>query len=165
MTLDFSKPGKVAVMMKDYMLKMLEELPPDMDGIAATSAAEHLFDIDISKKVPLNEEQSIMFHHYVAKLLFLCKRACPDIQTAVAFLSTLVKEPDIHDYKKLARAMRYLRGTINLSLVLQADNITSIKWWIDCAFGIHPDLRSHTGGTMSLGKGSVYSASSTETKY
>ena len=51
-----------------------------MDGIAAAPAVEHLFDIDVSKKVQLNEEQSIMFHHYVAKLLFLCKQACPDIK-------------------------------------------------------------------------------------
>ena len=86
-------------------MKMLEELPPDMDGIATTPVAEHLFDIDVSKKVPLNEEQSIMFHHYVAKLLFLCKQACPDIKTAMAFLSTCVKESDIHDYKKLARVI------------------------------------------------------------
>ena len=33
-----------------------------------------------------------MFHHNVAKLLFLCKRAQPDIQTSVAFLCTRVKE-------------------------------------------------------------------------
>jgi Reverse transcriptase (RNA-dependent DNA polymerase) len=159
MTLDFSNQGKVVVSMKDYVINMLKELPQDMEGIAATPAAEHLFDVDISKKLPLNEDQSIKFHHYVAKLLFLCKQAHPDIQTAVAFLSTRVKEPDMHDYKKLARVMWYLQGTIDLSLVLEADNVTTIKWWVDGAFGVHPDLRSHTGGTMSLGKGSVYSTS------
>jgi hypothetical protein len=34
-----------------------------------------------------------------------------------------------------------------------------VKWWIDASFAVHPDMRSHTGNTMSLGKGSVYSTS------
>lgn len=34
-----------------------------------------------------------------------------------------------------------------------------IYWWIDASYGVHPDMRSHTGATMSLGKGSVYSSS------
>jgi hypothetical protein len=36
----------------------------------------------------LDKVQADMFHHNVAKLLFLCKRARPDKQTAVAFLCT-----------------------------------------------------------------------------
>jgi len=31
--------------------------------------------------------------------------------------------------------------------------------WVDAAFAVHNDMRSHTGATMSLGKGSVYSTS------
>jgi len=34
-----------------------------------------------------------------------------------------------------------------------------IKWWIDASFAVHPDMRSHTGATMSLGKGSPISLS------
>jgi hypothetical protein len=30
---------------------------------------------------------------------------------------------------------------------------------VDGAFAVHPDMKSHTGGTMTLGQGSVYSAS------
>jgi hypothetical protein len=63
-----------------------------------------------------------MFHHNDAKLLFLCKRARPDIQTAVSFLCTRVKSPDVDEYKKLRRVMQYLRHTIDLSLTLEADN-------------------------------------------
>jgi len=50
--------------------------------------------------VKLSEKDAQFFHHYMAKLLFLCKRARPDIHTAVAFLSTRVKNPDTDDYKK-----------------------------------------------------------------
>jgi len=34
-----------------------------------------------------------------------------------------------------------------------------IKWWVDASFAVHKDLKSHTGGTMLLGKGLVYSTS------
>lgn len=31
-----------------------------------------------------------------------------------------------------------------------------VKWWINTSFAVHPNMESHTGGTVSLGKGSVY---------
>jgi hypothetical protein len=76
----------------------LKELPADMFGTVRTPAASHLFDVnDDTEK--LNAELSDFFHHNVAKLLFLCKRARPDIQTVIAFLCTRVKEPDVDDKK------------------------------------------------------------------
>ena len=32
-------------------------------------------------------------------------------------------------------------------------------WSVDAAFAVHPDMRSHTGGSMTLGKGSAVSVS------
>jgi hypothetical protein len=46
-----------------------------------------------------------------------------------------------------------------MALTLEGDEATIIKWWVDASFTVHPDMKSHTGGTMSMGKGSVYSAS------
>ena len=137
---------------------MLTELPEDMEGLATTPAAEHLFKINDTPTY-LTDEDAMFFHHNVAKLLFLCKRACPDLQTAVAFLSTRVKKPDHDDYKKLAQAMKYLRKTITLPLTLEADDLQMVHWWIDGAFATHRDMRSHTGGAMSLGKGVIYGTS------
>ena len=34
--------------------------------------------------------------------------------------------------------------------------------WVDAAYGVHSDMKSHTGGTLSMGKGSVYSFSSAQ---
>ena len=90
MTLDFSKPECVEVSMIKYINEMLDELPSDMNGEAATPAANHLFNINDVNPTFLDEPTSDFFHHNVAKLLFLCKRARPDIQTAVAFLCTRV---------------------------------------------------------------------------
>ena len=137
---------------------MLAALPEDMAGMATTPAAEHLFKVN-ETPTHLDEKDAMFFHHNMAKLLFLCKRARPDIQTAVAFLSTRVQHPDRDDYKKLGRAMKYLRKTITLPLTLEADDLQLIHWWIDGAFATHRDMRSHTGGAMSLGKGIIYGTS------
>jgi hypothetical protein len=158
MTLDYSVPGAVQVTMVDYVKNMLEDLPADMDGEAATPAACHLFEVN-PDATPLDESTANMFHHNVAKLLFLCKRARPDIQTAVAFLCTRVKAPDTDDYKKLARLVKYLRGTVDMPLTLEADDTHLIKWWVDASFAVHPDMKSHTGGTMMMGKGAIHCTS------
>ena len=100
MTLDFSEEGKVKISMVDYIKKMLGELPKDMGGIALTPMANHLFQVNNTNPKKLGADMKELFHHNVAKLLFLCKRPWPDIQTSMAFLCTHVKEPNLDDYKK-----------------------------------------------------------------
>jgi hypothetical protein len=46
-----------------------------------------------------------------------------------------------------------------MPLTLEGDNTSIIKWWVDASFAVHPDMKSHTGGDMSLGKGAVYGTS------
>jgi Reverse transcriptase (RNA-dependent DNA polymerase) len=160
MTIDFTKPGKVVFFMIDYIKGMLTGLPEDMEGESPTPAANHLFDVHPeSENMLLDKPTSDMFHHNVAKLLFLCKRARPDIQTAVSFLCTRVKNPDTDDYKKLSKVMKYLRGTVNMPLTLEANDVQIVKWWVDASFAVHPDMKSHTGGAMSLGRGTIYGTS------
>jgi hypothetical protein len=55
--------------------------------------------------------------------------------------------------------MKYLRGTVNMPLTLEANGSSIVKWWVDASYGVHPDMRSHTGGVLSLGKGAVYATS------
>ena len=43
--------------------------------------------------------------------------------------------------------------------MLSADGSNVIKWSIDVAFVVHPDYKSQSGGTMTMGKGSAQSAS------
>ena len=70
-----------------------------------------------------------------------------------------VQVPDEDDYKKLGQVIKYLHGTINMPLTLTADSSHIIKWWIDASFAVHHNMKSHTGGTMSLGKRATYSTS------
>ena len=95
----------------------------------------------------------------MAKALFLCKRARPDIQPTVAFLYTRVKQPNRGDWKKLLRLMKYLSGTKDMGLRLKSDKTNSLKWYAEAAFAVHPDFKSHTGATLSMGDGAVLSMS------
>ena len=77
----------------------------------------------------------------------------------VAFLCTRVQQPSRHDCDKLARLIKGLRGTSELALRLGADNLNSIEWWVDASHAVHHDMKSHTGGTMSMGTGAMCSSS------
>jgi len=158
MLIDYSENGHVKIDMRDYITRILDEVPPEMRGKATTPAATYLFDTNESC-AKLSEEEARFFHYLVAKLLFLSKRGRPDIQTAVAFLSTRVKNPDGDDLKKLSRVIKYLDGSVDIVLRLSAQAPLVIKWWIDGSFAIHRDMRSHTGGTMTMGYGSIISNS------
>jgi len=35
----------------------------------------------------------------------------------------------------------------------------AIKWWVDASFAVHGDMKGHTGGVMSLGRGAIFSTS------
>ena len=91
--------------MINYIGKMLDNIPEDMKGESSTPAAHQLFDIaeDIKK---LSQADADLFHHFVAQLLYLLKRARPDIQLSVSLLCTRVIGPGTDDYKKLARVMK-----------------------------------------------------------
>ena len=100
MVLDYTEEGRVKISMNQYVNEILDELPADMTGEAPTPAAAHLFQVNPEAQ-KLDSERKELFHHNVAKLLFLSKRARPDLQMAVAFLCTRVKDADEDDYKKL----------------------------------------------------------------
>ena len=78
MTLDSTEEGKVKIKMLDYVDKMLDEAPHDMDGKALTPAANHLFDVDEDSPL-VDEERVQLFYTFVAKTLLLCMRAMPDL--------------------------------------------------------------------------------------
>jgi Reverse transcriptase (RNA-dependent DNA polymerase) len=159
MTIDYSESGKVQFKMDDYVERLLLECPEDMNGTAVTPAADHLFKVNENNPELLSAEQADIFHHIVMQLFYLCKRVRIDIHTAVAFLTTRVTKPDKDDWNKLARVIRYLRANKDLSLTLEANPNIVLEWWVDASFAVHPDMRSHTGAVLSLGKGGVYSMS------
>jgi hypothetical protein len=157
MHLDFSKPKKVKVTQFQYLEGVVEsfkkiEPSPKNQSKKTSAAPEDLFKIDEDCE-KLDKRKKEQFHNIVAKMLYATKRARPDTCTAVAFLTTRVRDPDKDDWRKMCHLMGYIRHTLYMPLTLSADGSGIIKWWVDGSFAVHPNMRGHTGGGVSLGRG------------
>jgi hypothetical protein len=154
MKLTLIDDGTVKVDMKDYVLEAMKDCQDDVSKPAATPAKKNLFDVD--KRSPLLEKtKAERFHSVVAKLLYIAKRGRIDIQLAIAFLCTRVSCSTEDDWSKLKRVLQYLGRTKDDFLILGADCLTILKTWVDASYGVHSDMKSHTGGAMSLGRGTI----------
>jgi hypothetical protein len=108
--LDFSHANQCGVTVIDYVDeivvaydKVLTKLSNGFSAvkkklnIARTSAApDDLFVVN-EDAAKLSEEGATAFHNLVAKTLYMSKRARPDVSTAIAFLTTRVRAPDVDD--------------------------------------------------------------------
>ena len=161
LSLDFSKEGAVKIGAEDHISEAIKQFPGEVGPAASTPAAEHLFKVD-SECPKLDEARRQRYHSIFAKLLWVGKKARPDILVALSFLGKRTLTADEDDWKKLRRLLAYLKGTKHLRLTLSVDNLTVVKWWADSSFAVHPDLKSHSGGFGTLGKGAFYAQSSTQ---
>jgi hypothetical protein len=92
----------------------------------------------------------------IAKLLYLGKRTRPDILVAVQFLSTRVTVATRQDQHKAYRVLKYINYTRHMGVLLGANNPMEVIAYIDAAYGVHANRKSHTGVTISMGTGSFY---------
>jgi hypothetical protein len=147
--------GKAVLSMRSYVETMLKEL--SVTGVAASPATGKLFECDDTPL--LKSDRMKKFHTTVAKLLYLAKRARPDILLAVAYLCTRVTCSTELDEAKLMRVLKYLNGTVGQDLILRAEDLKLVAY-VDAAFGCHSDGKSHTGLVIMLGGANVLSKSS-----
>ena len=155
MTLDYTTLGQVKVSMFEKIEEILttfEKAEPNGGGTKSTAAPENLFVVNMdAEKLP--QEKAVQFHNLVAKTLYTTKRARPDTCTSIAFLTTRVREPNVDDWSKMVHLMKYIRGTRKMVLILSANGSRILKWWVDASFAVHPNMRGHSGGGLSLGRG------------
>ena len=71
----------------------------------------------------------------------------------MAYLCTRVSVATTDDWGKLRRLLNFLQCTIDDERIMSATTLKTLFTWVDASYGVHPDMRSHTGGTMSLGRG------------
>ena len=85
-----------------------------------------------------------------------------DLQPIVAVLCTRTKSTSESDWSKLVQLMKFLNMTKNDVLTLSTGKgIMSLEWFIDVAFAVHPDFKSHSGMGLRFrgGKGCLISGS------
>ena len=135
---------------------MVKEFPQEnlMGALVASPWNENLFKVQ-HDSVPLEKEQTELFHTVATQGLFLCKCGCLDIAQAMAYLTTQVQKPHHADWTKLCQMLQFLKQTVKDKLPLRADGSGCLKWHCDAAFTLHDDSRSHTGSTFTMGSGAI----------
>jgi hypothetical protein len=155
MTLDYTVCGQVKITMFDYaddILTTFDKEEPKGGGTKTGGAPDSLIKVDETCE-KLKQDKAVEFHNLVAKTLYSTKQARPDTCTAITFLTTRVRAPDKDDWNKLVHLMRYIRGTRTMPLILSANRSGILKCWVDASFAVHPNMRGHSGGGLSLGGG------------
>ena len=144
--------------MKHHLEEALQDFTGNITIKVNTPAAVNLFVVD-EECQKLNKKDMEIFHSIVAKLPFVGERARPDIMAAIAFLTTRVSRSDEDNWKRLERLLSYVHNTHELKLTPSAESMSSVKWWVDTSYGVHQDMKSHAGGSLSLGRGVLFSKS------
>jgi hypothetical protein len=148
----YTEEQTAKITMRQYLEEALAESNMNIDYEAATPARKTLFDVT-DKTAKLEKPEADIFHSVTAKLLYVAIRARMDILLTVGFLGTRVSKSTTEDWEKLRRLLEYIKGSIDEEYTIGADNLTTIRTWIDASFAVHPDMKSHTGGVMSYGRG------------
>ena len=159
MVFDLSVVGEVRMSMKGYIDDTI--LYADTPGKAKSPATDGLFEIrDDVTLVP--ESVRVWFHSVVAKLCYLAKRAKPECLTAIAYLATRVTRCTTDDVDKLKRLLRYVASTKERGVTLRPGALgICVRVFIDAAYGVHADGKSHTGSCVVIGDvGAVHCKSS-----
>ena len=156
MLLDFSIHGRVSISMPGYVEELLSTT--NTVGTAESPAGLGLFNVRNEARAIDPEDQKTFFST-VYQLLYLAKRIRFDILAPVSFLTTRVQQPDQDDYLKLQRVLKYINRTRHQKLTIQMDGSYKVEIAIDASYGVHPDMKSHGGAVITLGKGAVWSRS------
>jgi hypothetical protein len=155
MTLDYTVRGQVKITMFDYMDEIItafDKAEPKGGGTKTSAAPDSIFKVDENCE-KLKQDKAVEFHNLVANTFYSTKRSMPDTCIAITFLTMRVRAPNKDDWNKLVHLMRYIRGTRTMPLILSANGSGIIKWWVDASVAVHPNMRGHSGGGLSLGRG------------
>ena len=150
---------EVIVSMIDQVEEAINMMDEDLRSDIHTPAYRDLFDTYDETSQQLDKNKSERFHSITAKLLFIAKRARPDIETAVSYLTTRVSKSNVRDWYKLIRVLSFLKTYKNDKRRIGAKSLKDLFTYIDASYAIHPNMRGHTGGLMSFGTGIIHGRS------
>ena len=145
--------GCIILDMRYYLQKLLE--PFDNPQVKVVPGNKETF-MDKDGAEPLDVKKRMLFHSIVAKLLYLPKRACPDIISVVGFFYTRVRGPGVEDWEKLSKLLGYLRGMVDFVMRLKPSALFRMVAYIDVSFSAHPDGKSHSGVVIKVGGAPVF---------
>jgi len=154
MKITFRDDGYVEIDMSDYCGEAIDDFGEVSTTEVSSPATRKLYDVDEDAK-PLDRKRMEVFHSVVAKCLYISHRGRPDIMLPVAFLCTRVSRSTKEDWDKLKRVLQFVQSTINEPRILGAVDLKKMGTFADVAYAVHQDRKSHTGGALSFGVGTL----------
>ena len=126
--------------MIDYLRGVFEDFSAVITGRSTSLAANHMFQaMPEDDQTLLDEEGATAFHHMVAQLQYFTSSASKAIKMAISFPCTQVRILYDDDSGNLVRVFIDIRGTLHFPLILRANSLSVIKWWVDAYFSAHSD--------------------------
>lgn len=122
-----------------YIKKVLQEY--QVDGTTDYPSDSKFLDDDIDE----SECDKGIYLKLVMQLMYAAIRTRPDILYQCTVLATKGVNPNMGDYRKLIRIVKYLKGTADKGIVLRHEGDINVNCYVDASFNCHGDARGHSG--------------------
>jgi hypothetical protein len=144
--------------MGHYMEQLVKDWPTSV--YRTGPGMKDTFKIDPMSPL-LKEWEQNLFHSTVARILYLVKRIRMDALMVTSFLCTRVMKATEEDLSKLECLMGYFKLTKGQKLFVRVTGggHMQIHAFIDKAFALHHDSKSHSGVINTVGGAVVYVSS------
>ena len=146
MNLDYRTRGQVKIKELYYIEEIITAFDKAAPGNNSTKSSTSPVNLSVVDEDFNNIKQIKVayFHNLVVKTICATRQVRPDTCTSILFLTMRVRESDEDDWKKLVWMMQYLAGMQTLPLILSANGIGILKWWVDAYFSVRPNMRVST---------------------
>lgn len=126
----------IEIDMKDQVQEAINSFEESGDKLRKefpkNPACNKLFNVKHNSK-NLDGKRSDIFHSLVAKLLYICKQARPDIVPTISYLTNREAKSNVDDRGKLKQFLGYLKRSINKKCIIDVQSLKAIFTWIDAA--------------------------------
>jgi hypothetical protein len=163
--IDMSTPGTASITMDGMTERIIvDSLTINLNKVTSTPAADDAFEVPEDSPL-LNPKELVHFHSIAARIMYLSKRARPDLLLAISNLATRVTKATNADKDKLDRIIRYMHqsyhaGHKGIKLTPGPEGIQPFGFF-DASYGVHADGKSHTGACIMIGAAGPVSTDST----
>jgi len=129
-----------------YLRKLLRKFK--MENCAPVKTPMLLHGTSLIESKPINGEKP--YRELIGSLMYACMATRPDICAAVNYFSQYQSNPLEEHWKGLKRILRYIQGTLDLSLCYTNQSKSPLAGYADADFANGSDRKSVTGFVIDV---------------
>jgi hypothetical protein len=155
MKLNYEVEGQVPCNMTSYVQVMIKDFLQQLDGESKIPWNDKLFKVNEDTS-NLDKNKAEQFHTVVAKGLFVQVIKTRYITCNCNYSSQVSRPRGLGTASKIDEVLEIYKL---LCAYPESSGDRKLKWYADAVFAVHPDYKSPTGATMTMGAGAVISIS------